>query len=227
MSLYTLAGMIEMRQASFAPTTPKGQRTRARILDAARSVFGRKGFVETHMGDIADAARLSAGGLYRYFMSKEDVFAALVADLVGELYEASGHTAHSFSTQPYDALLEANRGYFSVYYENRDLLRAFVEAVAVDARFREMWWSARRRHVMRFVRAARAVHGKRKVDGVDLETVVESMACMVEQSAYLWWANEDLLARRVSVEDAARVVTRAWYLAVFDGATERSSATVS
>src|SRR5947208_947535 len=114
MSLYTLADMIEMRQASFRPTTPKGLRTRARILDAARSVFARDGFVETRMSDIANAARLSAGGLYRYFMSKEDVFAALVADLFQDLYEASGHTAHSFSEEPFEALLEANRGYLAV-----------------------------------------------------------------------------------------------------------------
>jgi AcrR family transcriptional regulator len=220
--------MIEMRQSSFAPSTPKGHRTRARILDAARVVFARDGFVEARMGDIATGARLSAGGLYRYFMSKEDVFAALIANLVRDLFEASGHTVHSFVSHPYEALLEANRGYLSVYYGNRDLLRAFVEAVAVDARFREMWWSARRRHVERFVRAARAAHGKRKVDGVDLETVVESMTCMVEQSAYLWWAQEDLLGRRVSVEDAARVVTRAWYLSVYEGVNAATAgATVS
>jgi AcrR family transcriptional regulator len=219
--------MIEMRQASFAPSTPKGHRTRARILDAARAVFARDGFSDARMGDIATAARLSAGGLYRYFMSKEDVFAALVADLVHDLFEASGHTTQSFSSHPYEALLEANRGYLSVYYENRDLLRAFVEAVAVDSRFREMWWTARRRHVSRFVRAARVAHGKGKVDGVELVTVVESMACMVEQSAYLWWAQEDLLGRRVSVDDAARVVTRAWFLSVYNSAAERAGATVS
>src|SRR5919201_662901 len=110
--------MIEMRQASFRPSTPKGVRTRVRILDAARAVFAADGFVEARMSDIARRSRLSAGGLYRYFMSKEDVFAALVSDLVDELYEASGHTIHSFAAHPYEALLEANRGYLSVYYEN-------------------------------------------------------------------------------------------------------------
>jgi AcrR family transcriptional regulator len=220
--------MIEMRQSSFSPTTPKGHRTRARILDAAREIFARDGFVETRMGDVATAAGLSAGGLYRYFMSKEDVFAALIADLIDELYQASGHTAHSFSTDPFEALLEANRGYLDVYHANRDVLRAFIEAVAVDSRFREMFWRARRRHVSRFVRAARSVHGRRKVDGVDLETVTEAMCCMVEQSAYLWFAQEKLAERRVNVDDAARVVTRAWYLAVFEGASEqRLGATVS
>src|SRR5207247_3852868 len=116
------------------------------------------GFADARLSAFAAGARLSAGGLYRYFMSKEDVFAALVAGLVEELYEASGHTAHHFPSDPYGALLEANLGYLAVYHANRDLMRAFVEAVAVDPRFREIWWTARRRHVERFVRAVRSAH---------------------------------------------------------------------
>jgi AcrR family transcriptional regulator len=220
--------MIEMRQASFRPTTPKGLRTQARILDAARAVFARDGFVETRMSDIARAAGLSAGGLYRYFMNKEDVFAAMVAELFQELFEASGNTTHSFLAEPFEALFESNRGYLAVYHANRDLMRAIVEAVAVDSRFRDMWWAARQRHVMRFVKAARAVHGKRRVDGIDMEVVVEAMACMVEQSAYLWWAQEQLAEHQVSLDDAARVVARVWYLSVFRGAAmQRANATIS
>ena len=210
--------MAAVRQVAFAPPTAKGVRTRARVLETARRVFARDGFVEAKMSDIASGARLSVGGLYRYFTSKEDVFSALIADLIERLFDASGHTAHSFATDPFGALLEANLGYLRVYHANRDLMRAFVEAVAVDPRFREMFWRARKRHVMRFVQAARLLHGRRKVDGVDIETVVEAMACMVEQSAYLWWAQEALADREVSVEDAAQVVTRAWYLSVFNGA---------
>jgi AcrR family transcriptional regulator len=179
-------------------------------------VFARDGFVEARMSDIATGAKLSAGGLYRYFMSKEDVFAALIADLLQDLYSASGHTGRSFTTDPFGALLEANRGYLDVYYVNRDVMRAFVEAVAVDSRFREMFWVARRRHVNRFVRAARAVHGRRKVDGIDIETAVEAMACMVEQSAYIWFAQEALGERRISVDEAAQLLTRAWYLTIFN-----------
>lgn len=211
--------MAALPQASFAPSTAKGMRTRARILEAARHVFARDGFVEATMGEIASASRLSVGGLYRYFTSKEEVFGALVADLIEKLYDASGHTTHAFASAPYEALLEANRGYLSVYHAHRDLLRAFVEAVAVDLRFRQMWWRARRRHVRRFVQAARAQSGHRKIDGVEIETVVEAMACMVEQSAYLWWAQEALAERQVSVEEAAQVVTRAWYLSIFKGGT--------
>ena len=209
--------MAAIREASFAPATAKGVRTRARILDTARIVFARDGFVEAKMSDIASGSQLSVGGLYRYFTDKENVFSALIADLIAQLYDASGHTTHHFATDPYEALFEANLGYLRVYHANRDVMRAFVEAVAVDPRFREMFWRARRRHVMRFAKAARGVHGRRTIDGVEIETVVEAMACMVEQSAYLWWAQEALAEREVSVEEAAQVVTRAWHLSIFGG----------
>ena len=200
--------MAAIREASFAPATAKGVRTRARILDTARIVFARDGFVEAKMSDIAAGSQLSVGGLYRYFTDKENVFSALIADLIAQLYDASGHTTHHFATDPYEALFEANLGYLRVYHANR---------VAVDPRFREMFWRARRRHVMRFAKAARGVHGRRTIDGVEIETVVEAMACMVEQSAYLWWAQGALAEREVSVEEAAQVVTRAWHLSIFGG----------
>ena len=44
---------------------------RERILDAAIKAFARHGFHKASMTDIAAAAEMSAGNLYRYFTSKE------------------------------------------------------------------------------------------------------------------------------------------------------------
>lgn len=48
------------------------------ILRAAVKVFARKGLTDTKIADIAAAAGISHGLAYRYFTSKEEVFAALV-----------------------------------------------------------------------------------------------------------------------------------------------------
>jgi AcrR family transcriptional regulator len=50
---------------------------RRRILDAARSVFARKGLIAT-MDDIARAANVSHGLAYRYFQNKDAIIEALV-----------------------------------------------------------------------------------------------------------------------------------------------------
>lgn len=192
------------------PTTKKGLQTRAKILDGARQVFASAGYVDARMTEIAAAAGLSTGGLYRYFTDKTDVFAALIEDLHEELYRASGATGASFADDPRGALLAANRGYVEHYFENRDVMRAFIEAAGVDSRFREIWWNMRRRHVTRFATALRA-DGIYAIDGVRVELVSEAMACMVEQCCYVWFAHADMREEPVSVDEAVEVVTNAWY----------------
>jgi AcrR family transcriptional regulator len=54
---------------------------RAKILDAARKVFARKGMAAT-MADVAAAAGVSQGLAYRYFASKEAIFHVLVEQAV-------------------------------------------------------------------------------------------------------------------------------------------------
>lgn len=48
----------------------------ARIIEAAISVFGEKGFQETTLKDIAAGAGISTGSVYTYFEDKQDLFAA-------------------------------------------------------------------------------------------------------------------------------------------------------
>ncbi|NBY20634.1 TetR/AcrR family transcriptional regulator [bacterium] len=47
------------------------------ILEAARRVFESKGFLNTTLQDVAKEAEISVGLIYRYFQSKEDMFASL------------------------------------------------------------------------------------------------------------------------------------------------------
>src|ERR687884_1504922 len=52
---------------------------RIHILEKASKVFAYKGLSDTRIADIAAEARVSQGLLYRYYASKEEVFAAAVA----------------------------------------------------------------------------------------------------------------------------------------------------
>lgn len=64
---------------------------RAHILDAAEQCFARQGFHRTTMQDICKAAGVSAGAVYVYFSSKEDLIAGICerdrTKLAGELAE--------------------------------------------------------------------------------------------------------------------------------------------
>lgn len=197
------------------PTTPKGRRTRQHLLRAARSVFARDGYVNTRMADIADEAGLSMGALYRYFENKESVFEHLVADIHEELYTSSRASDHRFATEPFEALREANLGYLRHYFDNRDVMRTLVEAAAVDPRFREIWWKMRTRHSERFTQAVNDHYGIIALDGIDAAVAADAMTCMVEQVAYVWYGHEAIHSRKVDLDDAAEVTTRAWFRLFF------------
>ena len=56
----------------------------AQILDAAWTCFQRQGLHATTMDDIIRASGLSAGAVYSYFPSKEElIFAAVTTSLAG------------------------------------------------------------------------------------------------------------------------------------------------
>lgn len=69
---------------------------RAQLLQAAEKVFAGKGYADTTMADIAEAAGVTRPTVYAYFSSKDDVLAG-VAGAVREhflsLQELSGRTA--------------------------------------------------------------------------------------------------------------------------------------
>ena len=197
------------------PTTPKGKRTYAHLLEVGREVFARDGYVSMRMSDVAAEAGISLGGLYRYFANKEDLFAGVIADLHERLFAASTTTSHLFRTDPQQALLESNRGYLALYAENREVMRAFMQAAHVDDRFRDIWNQMRQRHVDRFADAAKSVHGISEVDGVNVRVMTEAVACMVEQAAYVWFAQSNLSDRDMDVDTAARAATLIWYEAFF------------
>ena len=44
--------------------------TRSRVLDAAVGLFHRKGYAETSMQDIMDAAEVTSGALHHHYRSK-------------------------------------------------------------------------------------------------------------------------------------------------------------
>jgi TetR/AcrR family fatty acid metabolism transcriptional regulator len=49
---------------------------REKILEAAISVFAKKGTVKTKISEIAEAAQIGKGTIYEYFRSKDEIFIA-------------------------------------------------------------------------------------------------------------------------------------------------------
>ena len=64
------------------------EQRRQQILHAARRCFARQGFYETSMQDVFREAGLSAGAVYRYFKSKDELVQAISASVFDRMAAA-------------------------------------------------------------------------------------------------------------------------------------------
>jgi len=58
--------------------TPKGERTRARIIDAAARLIYERGVADTRLEDIKASAEVSGSQLQHYFAGKDELVHAVI-----------------------------------------------------------------------------------------------------------------------------------------------------
>ena len=63
------------------PLSPRGERTRRRLLEAAERIFAEVGYHDASIVKITEAAGVGQGTFYLYFSSKRVIFDELVLDL--------------------------------------------------------------------------------------------------------------------------------------------------
>jgi AcrR family transcriptional regulator len=80
---------------------------RRQILDAARRCFTRNGFHATSMQDVLAEAGLSAGAVYRYFRSKDEIVVAIASEAVTEIAGALDSAFEADDPPPLDEVLGA------------------------------------------------------------------------------------------------------------------------
>lgn len=108
--------------------TPKSQRTRARILDAAMRLFAEIGYHAASNAVIADAALLTRGAMLYHFATREELVEAAVAhiDLArARLFEQAATTP---APPGVDAAEQAIDSYWALLHELP--FRAFAELEA-------------------------------------------------------------------------------------------------
>lgn len=104
-----------------APATPRAQRRQAvsdlkrqMILDAAERIFQQEGLDGAHMRAIAREAGYTVSALYKYYASKEEIYADLLAASLDRLH-ASVEGATSADVAPALRLRSRAHGFFDFY----------------------------------------------------------------------------------------------------------------
>lgn len=84
--------------------------TRRAVLDAARSLFGAKGYAQTSVEEIAEAARVTKGAVYHHFAGKEALFRAVYAETEAEA-QARAMSAAVPGAAPVDQIVAMMNAY--------------------------------------------------------------------------------------------------------------------
>jgi len=108
--------------------TPKGEATRARIIELASDMFASEGYGAASIRDLADRSGLSSGAIYGTFRSKAELLAEAVDALI----------ASDEASLPSSVIEQMSLPDIDAYqYENvtkRDRFRALLLEAAVAAR---------------------------------------------------------------------------------------------
>lgn len=141
------AGIADAESNRDLPVTPRGLRTRGKLIAAARKIFERDGFLDARLVDITAEAGMSAGSFYTYFDSKEEIFIAVIAEVEEEMLHPQVKRLAT-NDDPIEMIRASNRAYLESYRRNARFMQLLEQVSSIDDGFREI----RRRRGAAFTR---------------------------------------------------------------------------
>ncbi|MTE17159.1 TetR/AcrR family transcriptional regulator [Nocardia aurantiaca] len=189
-----------------APPTRRGQRTRSALIDAAREVFERDGYLDAKIADISKTAGMASGSFYTYFDSKEEIFAALVEQVSEEMLHP--HVRERSGITDTRALIEAaNRDYLLSYKRNARLMALFEQVAHIDENFRRLRVERGKAFAQRNARMIRELQesGQASAD-LDPMITAHALSAMVSRMAYMVYVQK----QRIPFEKLVTTLTQLW-----------------
>lgn len=189
----------------------QGERTRQRLLEAAKKVFKERSYPETRVDDITQEAGTSHGAFYLYFANKAEVLEALAIGTAERMYVLAdqlegiqrGEAGH-------EQLRRWMEDFIENYEENSPVVVAWMSARPQDERFDTLG----REVLSKF--AGRIAHAIRQSGNGDRHPVhagiaAVSLVAMIERFCYYWLVRGADFKRA----DVAETMATIWHQAIF------------
>lgn len=110
------------------PSPPRRAEKRAlqrqRILESARLVFFRDGFMAANLDEVAERAGVAKGTLYRYFENKAELYVAVLAEN-GDAFERKMRESLEAGATPAEQVRRLARFYFQHWTTHREYFQIF------------------------------------------------------------------------------------------------------
>ena len=190
--------------------TPKGRKTRKKILEGARRAFENTGnYLETRLTDIAQEAGVAYGSLYTYFDSKESLFREMVDQIEADAYDAVRSSYRG--DDPLKRIESANLNFHRRYKENTQIQAVIEQSASIYPEFREF----RRRLRQPFVDRIQSNIARLQAQGlarreIDARTAAHALVSMIDNFHYVWL----VLGEPFDEETAIRTINEIWVGAI-------------
>jgi AcrR family transcriptional regulator len=174
---------------------------------AARRIFERDGYVRARITDIAGEAGVAHGSFYSHFDGKQDIFAAVMAEVQEEMLHP-GPALTAVGPDPVAVIEAANLAYLEAYRRNTRLMALLEQVAAVDENFRELRLRRSAAFLARNARAIRRLQRAGLADpALDADLASLALSTMVSRSAYVAF----VLGRApADIGPLAATLTRLW-----------------
>jgi len=186
--------------------TPRGERTRRKLLEAAENVFAELGYHDASIVKITEAAGVGQGTFYLYFASKQTVFDEVVLDLNARVRHAMTEASATGRTRAERELLGFG-AFFRFTAEHPALYRIVRQAEFVSPDTLQLHYE---RLTEGYVQGLRSAMAAGEVAEGDPEVLAWSLMGIGELVGMRWilWSEDAEMPESV-FDELARIIVRA------------------
>jgi AcrR family transcriptional regulator len=182
----------------------QGKKTMRKLLDAAMTVFEKRGYHAARVDDIVKVAKTSHGTFYLYFANKEDLFRTLTDDVAEEMTVLSDSLGPVTATdEGYDEIRQWLGRFADIYEHYGPVIRAWTEAETDGTEFGRIGTRVLNAFTRTLVDHIAASQG---AAGLDPQIAALAMVAMIERFNYYRLSRELDVDRDEMLDTTASIV---------------------
>jgi len=190
------------------PKSAKAQKTRLRIMAAARLIFAEKGFAKATAEEISNRAGVGYGTFYLYFADKREALHTILAEVDDKLYQLGENELqkHRRGLGALSTIKATISSFFDNFRDNADILKICHELAVADPDFKDKHDKVRARLINRIkehlLKGEQVGNTKRNLDH---EITSIALAGLVETIAIEWFFNNRNWDRQKVINTVAKL----------------------
>ena len=180
------------------------EKRKNQILDVASIIFSKEGFARANTDEIAKAANLGKGTIYRYFKNKKELFLSVVDRGLNKLKDAILIEVEK-TDDPLKKIENAIKTYLSFFEKNRNLIGILIhEQSSFQKRIAKRYFEHYYGNVDRIKQTFKAGIERGLIKDMDIDSVISVYTSMLNGLVYMW----QIEGRRYRLIDKVSIVTK-------------------